>query len=302
MVEHVETADGKVRLTPPRTIKANDNFVATGAQGRKGDQLLAAGVPITFAQMALAASCGLSKGEVFRKPSVAILTTGDEIVPIDEDPRPGQIRNSNAAMLASLVASVGGSPWILPKAADNEASLEQAFRQAVSADMLLVTGGVSAGKYDLVEPTLEKLGARFHFTGLRIQPGKPLVFGELPRPGQPDLPFFGLPGNPVSSAVTFLLFGQRIVGALAGDSSPRPRFALARMGEKTDRGGKPGLTRFLPAICDFGAKIDGLPEVNFTGWHGSGDLTALAGSNCFLVVPEEVKYFEPGQIVQVLLY
>ena len=322
MIEHVETANGQVKLTPKRVIAAGENIMAQGAQARKGDELLPSGTAIAAAQVALAAACGPAALEVFVRPRVAILSTGDEIVPIKSSPAPGQIRNSNGPMLAAMVVVAGGEPWILPTATDNARALDTALAQAAEADLLLITGGVSAGKFDLVEPALARAGASFHFTGVRIQPGKPLVFGEMPRYRSTSgnstgsaansavarshiaaltLPFFGLPGNPVSSAVTFLLFAAPVLAALAGSLEPGPRFALARLAPKTERGGKAGLTRFLPAKCTFGA--DGqLPEVAPVHWQDSGDQAAMAHSNCFLVLPEEQNHPEPGAIVRILLY
>jgi molybdopterin molybdotransferase len=239
---------------------------------------------------------------------VAILTTGDELVPVSAMPAPGQIRNSNGPMLAAMVAAAGGEPWVLPTAADDAQALDAALAEAADADLLLITGGVSAGKFDLVEPALARAGACFHFTGIRIQPGKPLVFGEVPVKGATSAQnensakhFFGLPGNPVSSAVTFFLFAAPVLAALAGRRETAPRFALARMAPHAERHGKPGLTRFLPAYCNFGASDGELPEVAFVPWHGSGDLGALARSNCFLVVPEKAHGLEPGTIVRILL-
>ncbi len=180
MLEHVEAVGDSARLVPPRTIAAGENIVARGAQARIGDELLAPGATIGFAQIALAASCGCSSLEVFLKPRVAILNTGDEIVPVESEPGPAEIRNSNGAMLAALVRDAGGEPWLLPTAPDNEVALEAALRQACEADLVLISGGVSAGKFDLVEPVMASLGAHFFFTGVRIQPGKPLVFGDIP--------------------------------------------------------------------------------------------------------------------------
>lgn len=304
MFEHVEANGRQVRLLPPRTLEPGENVVARGAQARAGDELLAAGVRVTSAQIALAAACGYAELEVFARPKVAILTTGDELVAVEATPGPGQIRNSNAPMLAAMVEAAGGEAWVLPTAADDAAALDRAVAEAASADMLLATGGVSAGKFDLVEPALARVGAQFHFTGARIQPGKPIVFGELPaRDGNiaaPAMPFFGLPGNPVSSAVTFLLFAEPVLAALAGCRSVGPRFALARMLAKAERRGKTGLTRFLPAHCTFGAGSE-LPEASFVPWQGSGDLVALARSNCFLIVPEDAAGLEPGAMVRILL-
>ena len=306
MVEHAEANKGRVQLLPHRSIKAGENIVSQGAQAREGDLLLAAGTTIGSAQIALAAACGYANLEVFARPRVAILATGDELVTVEAEPRPGQIRNSNAPMLAAMVEAAGGEAWVLPTAADTAEALDAALARAAEADLLLISGGVSAGKFDLVEPALARAGARFHFTGVRIQPGKPLVFGEMPRRGKEAgkaraLPLFGLPGNPVSSAVTFLLFGAQVLAALEGRADCSPRFALARLAPTADRHGKAGLTRFLPAFCTFGAG-DELPEAGFVPWHGSGDLAALARSNCFLVVPEEAHHLEPGAIVRILLF
>jgi molybdopterin molybdotransferase len=310
MIEHAELAGGRVRLLPPRKIAQGENLVAQGAQARQGEELVRAGIAMTFAQIAVAAECGCSALEVYVRPRVAILTTGDELVPVESSPAPGQIRNSNAPMLRALVAAAGGEPWVLPTAADNAESLDKSLADAAQADLLLISGGVSAGKFDLVEPALARAGAHFHFTGVQIQPGKPAVFGELPRKpdagfrahdGPHPLFFFGLPGNPVSSAVTFLLFAAPILAALVGSLNTGPRFALAQLAAGTDRHGKPGLTRFLPASCTFGGPEDELPSVALVPWQGSGDLAALARSNCFLVIPEDAHSLEPGAIVRILV-
>ena len=322
MLEHAQTANGQITLAPKRNIAVGENIVAQGAHARKGDELLCAGIAITAAQVALAAACGHAALEVFGRPRVAILTTGDEIVPVKSTPAPGQIRNSNGPMLAAMVVAAGGEPWILPTASDNPRALDTALAQAAEADLLLITGGVSAGQFDLVEPALARAGARFEFTGVRIQPGKPLVFGEMPRRGNGTgkapskttdkagahslsaartLPFFGLPGNPVSSAVTFLLFAAPVLAALAGSLEAGPRFALAQLAEKTNKHSKADLTRFLPSHCSFGAAGE-LPVVVLVPSQGSGDLAAMAHSNCFLVLPEEIHHPEPGATVRILLY
>jgi molybdopterin molybdotransferase len=314
MLEHVEDSDAHadkagsasartVRLLSPRTVRKGENIVARAAQARKGKVLLPVGSSIAAAQIALAASCGSTALNVFVKPRVAILSTGDELVPIHATPGLSQIRNSSSAMLAAMVSAAGGDPWILPIARDTAKSLDAALARASNADLLLITGGVSAGKFDLVEPALIRAGARFHFTGVRIQPGKPLVFGEIPQ--SPTNPIqnrakrcfvFGLPGNPVSSAVTFLLFAAPVVAALAGRSALGPRFALARLTEDVKT--KTGLTRFLPAACTFAGPT---PEVALVPWQGSGDLAAMARANCFLVVPEGADHLRAGSTVRILL-
>jgi molybdopterin molybdotransferase len=314
MLEHIEQAGSAsartIRLLPPRTIRKGENIVARAAQARKGEELLPVGTLITAAQIALAASCGVTTLKVFVKPRVAILSTGDELVPIHSTPGPSQIRNSSSAMLAAMVSAAGGDPWILPIARDTAKSLDAALARAATADLLLITGGVSAGKFDLVEPSLIRAGARFHFTGVRIRPGKPLVFGELRRCAKDPNPnknstrsfVFGLPGNPVSSAVTFLLFAAPVVAALAGRSASGsslargPRFSLARLTENVKT--KTGLTRFLPAACTFAGPT---PEVALVPWQGSGDLAAMARANCFLVVPEDADRLRAGSTVRILV-
>lgn len=317
MLEHVEAGEdsGKhtVRLSAPRVLEYGENVVAQGAQARAGEKLLEAGAAIAPGQIALAASCGYSQLEVYARPRVAILATGDELVAVEAEPAAGRIRNSNSPMLAALVEAAGGEPQILPVAGDNAGDLDEAIAQAADAEMLLVTGGVSAGKFDLVEPALARAGAVFHFTGVKIQPGKPTVFGEFAQNQkganrdhsraqliQNTTKFvLGLPGNPVSSAVTFLLFGAPLVAALAGRRKTGPRFASARAAAEVKA--RPGLTRFLPASCDFGAAEEG-PHVQLVPWQGSGDLAALARANCFLVVPESAERIPEGAHVRILLW
>ncbi len=308
MLEHIEELGAPsaraIRLLPSRKIRHGENIVARGSHARKRDKVLPSGSLITAAQIALAASCGCTTLNVFLKPRVAILSTGDELVSIGSSPGPSQIRNSSSAMLAAMVSDAGGDPWILPIARDAAKSLDAALGRAAAADLLLITGGVSAGKFDLVEPALIRAGARFHFTGVRIQPGKPLVFGEIPSRNKTadsklrrtKRSVFGLPGNPVSSAVTFLLFAAPVVAAVAGRRDRGPRFALARLTEDVKT--KTGLTRFLPAACTFAGPI---PEVALVRWQGSGDLAAMARANCFLVVPEDSDRLRAGSTVRILL-
>ena len=137
---------------------------------------------------------------------------------------------------------------------------------------------------------------------MRIQPGKPLVFGEVAAcSAEPALPFFGLPGNPISSAATFLLFAAPVLAALAGSAGLRASLCAARLAQPTDRKAKPGLTRFLPGHCAFNPPSGRLPQVATVPWHGSGDLPAFARSNCFLVVPDDVSSLEAGAMVRILM-
>lgn len=300
---HVDAMGGQIQLHASRILACGENIVPRGAEARAGDELLQAGTRLDPAQIALAAACGAASVPVFARPRVAILASGDELVPVEAEPAPGQIRNSNGPMLAALIAAAGAESWLLPIVADNNAALDAALARSAEADLLLISGGVSAGKFDLVEGALARIGARFHFTGVRIQPGKPVVFGERPvgaGSAPYSQPFFGLPGNPISTAVTFLLFAAPLLSALGGCREPGPRFALAQLGQNWE--GKPGLTRFLPAYCTFGPAAGRLPEVTPVRWQGSGDLAAFARCNCFLVVPEDAGSLAAGAIVSVLLF
>jgi molybdopterin molybdotransferase len=274
-----------------RTVASGENVVPAGAEAQAGQELLPRGVRLRSAQIALTAAAGKASVKVYRKPKISILSTGDELVEVAEKPGPSQIRNSNSYSLAALVAECGGEPVQLPIAPDEEGKLTELIQEGLKADMLLLSGGVSMGKFDLVEQALKALGAKLFFTGALIQPGKPVVFGEVGA-----VPFFGLPGNPVSVMVTFELFARQIVEALSGAEHERLKSAKAKL--KKDFKTKTGLTRFLPARLD-GALDD--PEVEVVPWQGSGDMLAAARANCYVVVPPDREKLAKGEMVTVVL-
>jgi molybdopterin molybdotransferase len=274
-----------------RPSAAGENIVPAGAEARVGQELLPQGVRLGSAQIALAAAAGKASLKVYRKPRIAILSTGDELVEVAEKPGPSQIRNSNSYSLAALVAECGGEPVQLPIAPDEESKLTELIQEGLKAEMLLLSGGVSMGKFDLVEQALKGLGGQFLFTGALIQPGKPVVFGEVG-----SATFFGLPGNPVSVMVTFELFARQMVEALSGAESSRLKSTKAKL--KKDFKTKTGLTRFLPARLD-GGLYD--PEVEVVQWQGSGDMLAAAQANCYLVVPPDREKLARGEMVTVVL-
>lgn len=293
MVEYTESTDDKV--TVRRTVQAGENVVPAGAEARQGDVMVKRGTRIRHAVVAVAAAVGRPDVAVYRRPRVSVLATGDELVDVNLPPGPNEIRNSNTYSLAAQVWEVGGDVTMLPAARDDASELAILVRKGLDADLLLLTGGVSAGKYDLVEEVLASLGAEFFFTGVAIQPGKPAVFGQVALHGK-TIPFFGLPGNPVSTMVTFQLFVVPLVDALSG-AKPEPlpfTQAVLRAPFST----KTGLTRFLPG------KLDGSydrPGVELVRWQGSGDLMAASRSNCYIVVPPDRERFEAGESVTVLL-
>src|SRR5207248_223921 len=224
------------RVHVARHVAAGENVVAASAEAKRGDNLLAPGVRIGYAEVAVVASVGRSRVLVHAKPRVAVLSTGDEIVDVDVPPGPNQIRNSNGYSLAMQVQAAGGEPVLLPIAPDEAGRLRELLVEALDTDLLLITGGVSTGKYDLVESVLAELKAEFFFTGAQIQPGKPVVFGRIsrgaggPARGNPEEYeyFLGLPGNPISTMVTFELFATPVVEALAGISSRNLVFTHAK--------------------------------------------------------------------------
>jgi molybdopterin molybdotransferase len=273
-----------------RAATTGENIVPAGAEARIGQELLPRGVRLGSAQIALAAAAGKASLKVYSKPRVAILSTGDELVEVAEKPGPSQIRNSNSYSLAAMVAECGGEPLQLPIARDESGKLTELIQEGLKADMLLLSGGVSMGKFDLVEQALQSLGAQFFFTGALIQPGKPVVFGEVG-----SVAFFGLPGNPVSVMVTFELFARQVVEALSGAEPSRLKSAHAKL--KKDFKTKTGLTRFLPASLS-GGLYDA--EVEVVHWQGSGDMLAAARANCYLVVPQDREKLARGEMVTVV--
>jgi molybdopterin molybdotransferase len=306
MVEYTSLQNERVTIT--KGIAAGENIVARGAEAGSGSLLLHPGTRLNEAAIALAASVGKSRLQVFVRRRVAVLTTGDEIVDVDDAKiGPTQIRNSNSYSLAAQIQEAGGEPVLLPIAPDEPHRLRQLIKQGLQADLLLMTGGVSMGRYDLVEQVLAEMQAEFLFTGARIQPGRPVVFGRVPcgaaapaRAGASAAPshkyFFGLPGNPVSTMVTFELFARPLLEALAGES-PRPlQFLHTRL--KSEIRVKPGLTRFLPAVLS--GKYDN-SQAELVPWQGSGDIAARARSNCLLVVSPDREHILAGEWVAVLL-
>ena len=294
MVEYTTRQGDMVEVQ--RAVASGDNIVPRGVEARKSDVLLERGARLTPAAMALAASVGCTQLHVHARPRVAILATGDELVDVAAEPAPSQIRNSNSYSLAAQVEAAGGQAVILPIAPDEPRQLRHLMEEGLSADLLLLAGGVSAGKHDLVEPVLSELGAEFVFTGALIQPGRPVVFGRASaRSGAQPTPFFGLPGNPVSTLVTFELFARVVLEALAGEPPHRLAFVQAKL--KSEVRVHAGLTRFLPARLSGEFENS---EVELVRWQGSGDMASTARANCFLVVPPDRDVLKTGELVSLL--
>lgn len=294
MIEHVTQEEGMVQLLPSRQISVEDHIVMRGAEAKEGQTLIYEGTRLQAKELALAASCGYSELTVYAKPRVAILATGDELVEVGDLPLPHQIRNSNSYLLAAQIESAGAEAICLPTAKDTPESLRSAIQNLPPVDLLLLSGGVSAGKYDFVEEVLKEFGADFSFTGVRIQPGKPVVFGTFSPAEETKLPFFGLPGNPVSAMVTFSLFVLPILEAIEKVHNIVPRFTLAKLCDPLQT--KPGLTRFLPST--FHHKTG---EVHVIPWQGSGDIAAMARANCYIMAPSNCEEIPAGETVRILI-
>jgi molybdopterin molybdotransferase len=289
MVEYTSLQGKHVTIT--KGISAGDNIVPTGSEAKRGDRLLSAGMRLDQAAIAVAASVGRKRLLVYEKPKVAVLSTGDEIVDIDVQPGPTQIRNSNSYSLAAQIQSTGGEPVLLPIAPDESGRLRELIADGLEEDLLLLAGGVSMGKYDLVEQVLVEVGAKFFFTGAQIQPGKPIVFGQVG-----EKYFFGLPGNPVSTMVTFELFVRPMLDALAG-AKPQ-KLVLLRAKLKCEIKMKTGLKRFLPAILS--GEFENA-QVELANWQGSGDIASTARANCYVVIPPDHDHIPAGEWVPILL-
>lgn len=288
MVEHVvRTDDGSIRID--REAEAGQFINKQGAEALAGAVLIPAGVKLDASHIATLAMTGHAQVPVFAKPRVAILATGDEIVPLEKKPAPHQIRNSNSYMLASLVKASGGEATILPVAADTTDLLKPLLERGLTFDMLLVSGGVSAGKYDLVKPTLRSLGVDFHFERVRVQPGQPTAFGTFN-----GKPVFGLPGNPGSTLITYQLFARPALELLGGMAEPFLPLLTAKFSAPFKH--KLGLTRFLPArLAADGESLEHIP------WQGSSDIPALARANVFLIADHDREQWAVGDSIRVML-
>lgn len=300
MIEHTSREGDRVTIT--QTVATGENIVPAAAEAKRGERLLAPGTRLDHAAIALAASVGRSRLLVYSKPRVAVLATGDELVDIDVPPTATQIRNSNTYSLAAQIQAAGGEPVLLPIAPDEPGRLRELIADGFEADLLLLSGGVSMGKYDLVEQALAEFKAEFFFTAVQIQPGRPAVFGRIAQtePGgsasESHKYFFGLPGNPVSTMVTFQLFAQPMLEALAGMSPRKLIFVHAKL--KSEIKTKPGLKRFLPAILSGEFEQ---AEVELVRWQGSGDIAATGTANCYIVIPPDRDRIAPGEWVPILM-
>jgi molybdopterin molybdotransferase len=272
------------------------NILPQGAEMRRGDVVLQAGTVLRPKEFGVLATVGRTTVSVHPSPRVAILSTGDELVEPAERPEGGQIRNSNGAMLVSLVSDAGGVPRYLGIGRDDAACLKPLVCDGLKAHVLLLSGGVSAGKLDLVPGVLREAGVAAHFHKVEMKPGKPIFFGTALRlgGGEPTL-VFGLPGNPVSVLVCFELFVRPALRRLRGYAEGGPRLVTAKLNAKfayrTDR------PTYHPAHLEWSAKGWRVQPVP---WIGSADLRALTQANALILFPAGDHRHRAGQLFEVL--
>lgn len=276
-------------VVPERAAHAGQHYVLAGAEARMGEVVVARGTRLGYAELAMAAEVGRARLQVSRRPRVAILSTGDELIGLNERPGPFQIRNSNNISLAAQVTLAGGEPILAGNARDDVAELRARIERALESDILVLSGGVSAGKYDLVERVLQDLGAEIFFDAVAVRPGKPAVFGWCH-----GKPVFGLPGNPVSTMVTFELFVVPAIETLSGHAPRSLPFFKAKLAHPVSEKGP--VAHFLPARVTWpSGETGGDPKVEVLLWEGSGDIGAVVRGNCFLVVHESRLQLEAGE-------
>jgi len=291
-VEDTDGGTGDVLVRDARD--ARRNIRPRGEDFHVGDALLEAGAALGAAQLGVLASIGRSTVEVFRKPRVAIMGSGDELVDLDQfhEVLAGRkIVSSNGYTLNALVRDAGGDPVNLGVAADDPASLREHLRRADGCDLVITSAGVSVGEFDYTRDVIQALGAEMKFWRVRMRPGAPLGFGLLG-----STPWIGLPGNPVSAMVTFELFVRPVIRRMLGHARLFRRPVPVVLEERVTIGAR--LTHFLRAIVS--TRDDGAVTARLTGPQGSGILTSMSRANALLVVPEDRSIVEAGDTLHAL--
>jgi molybdopterin molybdotransferase len=283
-------------LIPCSACRPRASVLTAGALGRPGDPLLSAGTLLQPRHIAALAEFGFSEVSVTASPTAAIISTGNELVPFEESPPPGKLRNSSQPMLAALLQSMGARVISVQSAADSPTELDAAIRVGLQADLLLLTGGVSVGLLDLVPAALQRAMVRQLFHGVQLKPGKPLWAGvhESPLDSRCTL-VFGLPGNPVSSLACSELFVRPAIRRMLGRPNAAPLFAeLAH--DHAIRGDRPICQ---PAIASYrGSRL----TVNIVPWELSADLRSTAAANCMVLLEPHESPFLAGNSVRVWLW
>jgi len=270
--------------------ESGTNMRFAGEDMRAGDIVLRAGKKIRPAEIALLAAIGRTHVDVHRRPVVAILATGDEVVAPGETPSAGQIWDANSDAIAAMVQQAGGVSVRLGIAKDNAHEIRSRLTSETNIDLILTSGGVSAGDFDLIQEILHE-DAKMEFWQVRIKPGRPLAFGSFG-----GTPLLGLPGNPIAVAVTFLQFARPAIRTMLGETDLTVPTVQARMMNEVENGGR--REHYIRVRLTRGA--EGF-EARLAGSQGAAILTALSNADGLLVIPETMEYVEPGTVLTVEL-
>jgi molybdopterin molybdotransferase len=289
MVEHTETVSpAQVRIL--RTAREGEGLLRRAAELKKGERVLSEGKHLELADIGTLASFGKAEVRVSRRPRVAILATGDELVEVRENPEAGQIRNSNSYTLLGQVLAAGAEPVLLGIGRDNLEDLRVKIGQGLKHDVLLVSGGVSMGKYDFVENVFAEYGVKVLFDSVAMKPGKPTVLGT-----RGETFVFGLPGNPVSTIVAFRMFVTPVLRSLLKATERGPGTLRARLEESTKRDSS--RTAIVPALVRFDGESY---YIRTAPWKGSSDLAGLSRANAMVVIPTGEGSLKAGDWVDFL--
>jgi len=272
-----------------KEVEPEENIRKKGEDIKKGRCIIRKGTLLKPAHIGVMASLGISKVEVSKKPKIAVLATGDELVDVHEKLTPGKIRSSNTYSLYSQIVNCGGIPKNLGIAKDQPNKLKAKIKEGLNCDLILTSGGVSVGDYDLVKLVLAEMGTDIKFWQVAMRPGKPLVFGRIK-----GVPVFGLPGNPVSSMVSFEIFVKPAIIKMLGQGGDYRNAVNAILEEKITK--KKGLKYFLRAKTRW---ENGIYVTRTTGAQGSGILKSMALANSLIILPEEKKHIKKGEEVTV---
>jgi len=298
MIEHTQLLApiaGRERVQisgkPPA---AGQNIMRRAISMVRGQTVLATGCELRAIEIGVLAEVGRSRVSVVRRPQLAILATGNELVPAEQVPRAGQIRNSNGPLLLAAAEAAGATALDLGIARDTAESLRESIARGLKSDVLIISGGVSAGVLDLVPSVLAELGVRQVFHKVKLKPGKPLWFGVVSSAAGDKL-VFGLPGNPVSSLVCFELFVRPAIGRLAGRGDASLVRVTAELATPyVHRGDRP---TYHPARLE---SVDGRNLIRPLRWQGSGDLRTLVEANALACFPTGDREYPPGESIVAL--
>jgi molybdopterin molybdotransferase len=292
VVRYEDTDSGRDRVRISVSVTHGTNVRRAGEDMKPGDEILTPGRRLRPADLAACAALGNPWLEVYRRPRVAVVSTGDELVDVTQEPGPGQIVDSNAVAIAAAVQEAGGEPVRIGIARDTVVDLRRALGEAARCDLIVSSAGVSMGDHDHVRDVVDEMGA-MGFWRVAMRPGKPLAVGAVG-----GVPFIGLPGNPVSSQVTFELFARPAVLALQGATEVHRRRTAARALEAMDK--PEGLETFHRGVLRAAPGAGELPGVRLTGPQGSGIMRSLVLADCLIALPAAGSRVEAGEVVEVI--